>query len=562
MTLSSSQLPQDLDACHALIRQQQEQLQQQAAIQQQQAQTIEEQQETIDRLTAEMALLRRSLFGPRRERYIDDPQQQYLFESVELETDTGSPAIEEVDQETAAPRRRTSKGRGRRIFPEFLPRKPVHHELKDEEIPEGLRDDPEARRFFKKTSEQLEFEPGSLYVIEHYQEVIVKEDEAGEVTMATAQKPPQLIEAFTGPGFWAYLTASRFADHLPYYRQEDILSRYGFRIHRSTQWRWMFGLAEGVERLVELMRGLTLESLVVGVDETPVKMLDAGSPHAVTSYLWTTIGDNAHPYNCFYFTADRSRDGPDEFLSGFEGCLQSDAYIGYELISAENEEIVKVACWAHARRKFEEVNYTAPSVKTHTALAYIQRLYDIEDRGRELTDQQRYELRQQEAAPIVAEFHQWLVRQHERELPKSKLRGAIGYMLNRWEAFERYLECGQIPIDNNRTEAALKNPVIGRKNWLFFGNPQGGRTAAILLTLTMSCKRHNIDPFAYLRDVYTRLPTMADSELESLLPDRWIQEHPEHRIQERVGEAQHRARRKRSKRAARRRKLQASRQRK
>ena len=197
-------------------------------------------------------------------------------------------------------------------------------------------------------------------------------------------------------------------------------------------------------------------------------------------------------------------------------------------------------------------------MKTHTALAYIQRLYDIEDRGRELTDQQRYELRQREAAPIVAEFHQWLVRQHEQELPKSKLRGAIAYMLNRWEAFERYLECGRIPIDNNRTEGVLKNPVIGKKNWLFFGNPHGGRTAAILLTLTMSCKRHNIDPFAYLRDVYTRLPTMADWELESLLPDRWIQEHPEHRIQERVGEAQQRAGRKRAKRAARRRNLQAS----
>ena len=201
------------------------------------------------------------------------------------------------------------------------------------------------------------------------------------------------------------------------------------------------------------------------------------------------------------------------------------------------------------------------SAPHHTALAgslksylwYFQRLYDIEDRGRDLTEPQRYELRQREAGPIVAEFHQWLVELHQHELPKSKLRGAIGYMTNRWEAFERYLECGAIPIDNNRVEAALKYAILGRKAWLFFGNPQAGKTAAILFTLTKSCNRHCVDPFAYLRDVYTRLPTMPASELESLLPDRWIAEHPEHRIQERVDESRQRARRTRARRASRRR---------
>lgn len=555
MTAKRSDLPQDIASCHAFIeRLQAEHEQLQRTIEEQQK-TIGEQQTTIANLTVDLQLLKRALFGSRRERFVDDPRQGYLFESTALPAESSSGPAENDDQPATGPTRRCSNGRGRRVFPECLPRKPLHHTLSEEDIPEELRNDPEAKRFFKKTSEQLEFEPASLYVIEHYQEVIVKEDAAGETTMATAPKPPQLIDAYTGPGFWAYLTTSRFADHLPYYRQEDILSRHSFRIGRSTQWRWMSALAEGVQPLVDLMRRLALQSRVLGVDETPVTMLRGESSGSVKSYLWDTIGDPDYPYDCFYFTVNRSRDGPDKFLSGYRGYLQSDAYICYELLSSENQEILQVACWAHARRKFEELNHTAPSLRTHTALAYFQRLYDIEDRGRALNERGRHELRQRESQPIVAEFHKWLLEQHDRELPKSKLRGAIGYMTGRWEAFERYLECAAIPIDNNRTEAALKYAILGRKAWLFFGNEQGGETAARLFTLTKSCNRHRIDPFAYLRDVYRQLPTLSDSQLESLLPDRWIAEHPEHLIQKRVAEARDRARRTRARRAARRQKV-------
>jgi hypothetical protein len=152
----------------------------------------------------------------------------------------------------------------------------------------------------------------------------------------------------------------------------------------------------------------------------------------------------------------------------------------------------------------------------------------------------------------VTNFHEWLLDQYERELPKSKLRGAIGYMVNRWDGFSRYLDHGAIPIDNNRTEASLKYAILGRKAWLFFGNERGGETAATLFTLTKSCNRHRIDPYAYLRDVITRMPSMSASELVALLPDRWIEDHPEHRIQERVNEAVQRAERTRRRRAARR----------
>jgi len=534
MVAAFCEFPSDVAGCHAVIR---------------------HLLETVERLRTDNSLLKRALFGSRRERFVEDPDQRHLFDLPKVETAVSTAPEREPAEAAETKSRRTSAGRGQRVFPEGLPRKQVHHRLNEENLPEVLRGE-DVQRFYKKTSEELEFEPASLHVVEHYQQVVVRNDEqTGETAIASASKPARLIDAYSGPGFWAYLTASRFADHLPYYRQEDILSRYGFRIDRSTQWRWMHGLAEGVSPLVELIRQRTLASLVLGVDETPVKMLQSGG--TVKSYLWTAVGDRGHPYDCFFFTTDRSRDGPDMFLAGYEGYLLSDAYICYELISAASDKIHRTGCWAHARRKFEELDYVAPTLRSQRVLASIQRLYDIEDRAGDLSDHQRHELRQREARPIVAELGQWLHRQFERELPKSKFRAAIGYMTSRWDAFERYLEHGAIPIDNNRAEAALKYPVIGRKSWLFFGNEQGGATAATLFTLTKSCNRHSIDPYAYLRDVYTRLPMMDHSELETLLPDRWIERHPEHRLEQRVDEARQRADRKR-KRRQRRRQLVAS----
>lgn len=570
MTSFPTELPADIADCHAMIRGllaehsacQVFQRQQAATIAAheetltrnsqklaEQEQTILEQQATIDRLAADLALLKRTLFGSRRERYLDDPRQGVLFESVQLPEDKRAAVAEREEPDVP---RRTSRGRGRRVFPDFLPRSPVHHRLSDAEIPEELRHDPAAKRFFKKSSEILEYEPPKLHVVEHYQEVIARDEPTGQTTIIAAPKPPQLIDSFAGPGLLAHLTASRFADHLPYYRQEDILSRSGFRIGRSTQCRWMSALAERLGPLVDLMRQRALQSLVLGVDETPVRMLSLAAAGSIKAYLWGTVGDRGHPYDCFHFTVARARAGPAAFLSGFRGYLQSDAYVCYERIALQSAEILKVGCWAHARRKFEEVHFTGASVRTHAALGYFGRLYDIEDRARPLSDQQRYELRQQEAKSIVTSFHEWLLEHAERELPKSKLRSAVGYMLNRWDAFQRYLEHGAIPIDNNRTEASLKYAILGRKAWLFFGNERGGETAATLFTLTKSCNRHRIDPYAYLRDVYTRWPSLRESEWETLLPDRWIQQHPQHRIQERVAEAYERAERKRQRRVQRR----------
>ena len=510
--------------------------------------TIAELQQTIENLAADNALLKRALFGCRRERFTDDPSQTFLFDTTTPE----EPEPDEAKEPPSEGKKKTSQGRQPRVFPEVLPREEQRYYLDEEDIPQEMRDNPNVRRFFKKVGQTLEMTPMQLKVVEQFQEVIVLDQPDETTTMIAAKRPTPLIQSFAGPSLWAYLTVSRFADHLPYYRLEDILGRSGFRIDRGTQCRWMRGLAQGVTPLVDLMWELARQSAVLGMDETPV--LELGGPgRAIKGYLWTGVGDANHPYDCFFYTSDRRVIRPETILSGFEGYLTADAYIAYERIGRLWPHVFKTSCWVHGRRKFEACHHLGATDQTRTALAYFRKLFDIEDKYRTSRDEVRLAVRQEKSRPLVESFHQWLQSERLRQLPQSKLRGAINYMLNRWESFTRFLECGAVPMDNNAAERALKYPILGRKAWLFFGNQTAGETAAKLFTLTKTCNRHHIDPFAYLQDVYARLPTMSPDEWPSLLPDRWIADHPQHLLPQRVHEALDRAQRARERRAERRR---------
>ena len=559
MTSPASRIPNDLASCHALIGHLREELQhaREHAVSRishlevqltEYQETIASQNQTIAQLRADNQLLKRSLFGSKRERYTDSPSQPLLFDFQPLQPKSADTA----GQPFAGRRtKRTSKGRQRRVFPEFLPREEQRYYLKDEDIPAELRNHPDARRFFKKVGEQLEMTPMQLKVVEQLQEVIALDQPDETTTLVTAKRPASLIQSFAGTSLLAYLTVSRFADHLPYYRQEDILGRVGFRIGRSTQWRWMRALAQGVTPLVDLMWQRIRQSRVLAMDETPVREL-TGRGKSIKGYLWAGVGDTENPYDCFFYTSDRRSIGPETYLSGFQGYLLADAYVAYERIGELWSGVDKASCWAHGRRKFQECHEVAATEQTHTALAYFRQLFDIEDVYRESSDADRLVGRREKSQPIVEEFHQWLQRERSRQLPKAKLLGAINYLLNRWESFTHFLEAGQIPLDNNGAERAVKYPILGRKAWLFFGNRQAGEASAKLFTLTKTCNRLRIDPFAYLHDVYARLPTMSADELPLLLPDRWIQQHPQHRIHERVHEAIERAQRARERRAERR----------
>lgn len=545
------ELPDNLPACHALILRQAEVIAQLTA-------QVEEQAAQIERLNRDLATLKRQLFGSRRERFVADRGKDEAAEEVVSEQGgrESEPTAEEscVTTVTARPPR-TSKGRQKRILDASIPREKVLHPLDARDVPPELWNDPRAKRFFRFAREEVELQEARVRILEHYEEVIVVDDEVtGESRMLAASAPEPLIDrCYVGVMFLAYLVASRFADHIPYYREEDILARVRFSIHRATQWRWMQALAALVLPLVELMRERVMESHVQGIDETPCPIVCPERGRTRSAYLYGKYGDAAHPYVCFDFAAHKDEENVRRIVGNYEGYLQSDAYICYELIAAASgHRIIAVGCWSHARRKFEPLVAAGPHPQAAWILREIQKLYDIEDRAREMSDSQRLALRQAESRPIVTGIRAWLDERDREELPKSPLRAGVNYLRNRWEAFTRFLEDGAIPLDNNRTEGIIKGPVMGKKAWLFFGNEKAGETAAVFYTLTMSCKRHSIDVQAYLADVFRRIRKATPAELESLLPDRWIEAHPEARVVQRVQESHAAAARKRERRARRR----------
>ena len=489
-------------------------------------QTVQSQHRKLDQQEQTIAQLLRRLYGVKQERV--DPGQLMLFSAEDLAAlvEESGEAQKEPSSKTRRPRHR---GHGRRPLPDHLPREQVIHQLS-----EGERRCPGCGQtrteFGRECSEQLEYVPASFKVIEHVRIKYACKQCEEHVTIAA--KPPQPIDkGLAGPGLLAHLIVSKYGDHTPLYRQEDIFMRHGVCIRRSTQCGWLAGGADLVHPLYELMIRRTLESKVVHTDDTPVKMLDPMLGHARTARFWAYIGDSTHPYSVYDFTTSRKRDGPAKFLSGFEGYLQADAYGGYDgIYLGSGGKIVEVGCWAHCRRYWWE-SIRTDSRRAHEALSYIAQLNQWEEKLADLDSRRRGELRREHALPILQSLRKWIEQQSRDVLPKSPIGQACTYTVNQWDALLRYCEDGDLSIDNNVAERTVKIPAIGRKNWLFVASEAGGDRAAILFSLTASCKANQVEPFAYLRDVLTRMPTQPADQLDELLPDRWVKAHPDHRWQ-------------------------------
>ena len=548
--------PDDLAACHQLIEAQQavidqlqSQLEQALSASGQQAETVREQQQLIEKLRHQLDLFKRQVFGQRRERFIEDPRQLKLFEVGSPEDDS----LQEDPEESSEPPAKR-RGHGRRRFPDELRREIIKYELTPEELPcpgcGKLR-----VKIGEQSSEQLEFQPAVLFVKQHVRFTYMCQDKCCQPNMVTAAKPPQPIDkGIAGPGLLAFVASSKLADHLPLNRLEDILTRYGIHVARSTQCDWMAACGELVRPLYALMIRRLLQSHVVGTDDTTVRLRDGDLDRTRTAYFWAYLGDDQHPYVCYDFTNSHARAGPERFLAGFEGYLQGDAYSGYiEIARASNGKIRHAGCWSHARRYYDRAKKHAPTQRVHEALAYISRLYDVERQATDMTANDRLQLRQRKSQVILQAFRGWLDEHRDQVLPSSPLGEAISYSLNQWDSLMLFMEDGGVPIDNNRTEHALRQQVLGRVNWLFVGSEKGGATAAVLYSLVATCKRLRIDPFAYLQNIFTRLPTTSADSLEPLLPDRWIKVHPQHRLAHREKEASQAQRRRRERRARRKR---------
>ena len=502
--------------------------------------TLQSRERRIQQLEHHMDLLLRRVFGKSSEKL--DPRQLVLA-FAELSAETTPPTTSEPPAEpdvSAANRAPQKKGHGRRRTPDSLVHVEQLHDLTDEQK-QTLGGDENLVLIGEDVSEQYEWEPSSLFVIVHRQkkyarreQLLVTGDDPLEQNVIVAPKPPQpLPGSEAGPGLLAQVLVSKYGDHLPLHRQERIFARHGVRFSRQTMCDWCAGCATLFEPLVSLIKTEVLGSHVLHTDDTPVKIRDAHAKEQLTGRMWTYVGDELHQFTFFEFTRSRERDGPARVLANFRGYLQADAFSGYDGVYLDSRgAIVEVACWAHARRKFFE-SRDSDSQRANVALTRLRQLYEIERRLQERVVGEWRDLplseraaqiageRQQHARPILAEFRTWLDEQSAQVLPKSPIAGAIRYALNQWDALNRYTDDGQLAIDNNAAERTVRAIALGRKNWLFVGSERGGHTAATILTLIASALRHQLDPFAYLRDLLRRLPMTAQSDLITLLPDRW-----------------------------------------
>lgn len=481
----------------------------------------------VTRLRAENADLRGKLdaalkhrFGRRSERRKPPP----------------SPAVK------PAPRR---DPHGRAALPEHLERREIVHDLSEAEKLCGCCGRPRVC-IGEQTAEQLDLEPARFFVrrtikrsyaCRHCDPAVVPSEQ--RLRTAGPQQVGPIPKGLCGPGLLAHVVTAKFADHAPVHRLAGQLSRCGVTIARSTLGDWLAGAAELLTPLYGLMHRRLLLSRVIHGDDTGVKLRVVGSDRTSKAHLWACIGDADYPYVLFDFTAGYTADGPQSFLAGYTGYLQADALAQYEGLYGE-DRVKHVCCMAHARRKFVAAA-DAGDERANTALELIRQLYAIERElpallapsddpptveQRRQREEQRWQLRQQRAEPVLGELRTWLAEQRPAALPKSPLGAAIGYASNNWAALSRYLEKGFLAIDNNLSERTLRTVALGRNNWGVIGSETGGATAAVLYSVIGTCKHLGIDPFVYLRDALPGLFTLGEKpqaeQLLDWLPDRWL----------------------------------------
>jgi transposase len=464
-------------------------------------------------------LLRR-VYGQKSEQL--DPAQLLLFlteqSASSAEAAPETPPVEPASVETETITVTRKKGHGRRALPDNLPRVRHVHELTEAEQLCPCCHAPRTK-IGEDISEQLEYVPASLFVIQHvHPKYACAKCRDG---VATAAKPAQPIDkGLPGPGLLAHIAVSKYLDHLPLHRQERILTRHGVRLGRSTLCDWMQAVADLARPLVALMRAEILSSHVIQTDDTPVDVLDRdlGKRKTRTGRLWVYRGDAEQPHTVFDYTPNHTRAGPAAWLGEYRGSLQCDAYSGYDELFRTRRDLVEVGCWAHARRYFFESQDSDP-VRARLALLTIGKLYEVERQAHAHDHQraeqnlpadfaQRFALRQSTARPVLNEFHAQLETWQRDALPQSPLGKAVQYARHQWTALGRYVDDAALAIDNNAAERDLRAVAIGRKNWLFCGSDRGGHTAAVLFSLCATCQRHCVEPFAYLRDLLTRWPTL------------------------------------------------------
>src|ERR1700726_463506 len=465
----------------------------------------------LEKLRFEIAYLKRMKYG-RSSEQLDRELVQMQLCIEDLEASLAAKPLEV----RPAPKEPSEKP-ARRPLPAELPREEIVHEN-----PCACPDcGGKLKPLGEDVSEMLEYVPEHFKVIRQVRPKLACA-RCDKIVQAEAASRP-IERGIAGPGLLAHVLVSKYADHLPLYRQTEIYARDGVELDRSTMAEWVGGCSWLLQPLVEALRRHVMSAEKLHADDTPVPVLAPGRGKTKTGRLWTYVrddrpwGDKTPPAAWYAYSPDRKGEHPKAHLSGFAGTLQADAYAGYDAVY-EGGRVKEAACMAHVRRRFYDLYEAHKSAVAKEALERIAALYAIEEEIRGRSAEERRAVRNERSRPLLESLKQWMEETLGKLSRKSDTTKAIRYALDRWDALLRFSDDGHLEVDNNAAERSLRAVVLGRKNYLFAGSDAGGERAAIVYSLIGSAKLNGLDPESYLRDVLTRRADHPIRRIQELLP--------------------------------------------
>ncbi len=478
------------------------------------AETLQAKDLKIQALILELAHLRRLRYGVKSEAL--SALQRDLFE--ETCNEDIAALVAEVEQAGATVTKPKRPRAGRQPLPPHLPRIEHRHEPESCQCGQCGKD---LVKIGEDITEQLDVEPAKFFVHRHIRpQYACRNCE----TITAAPVPPAIIDGgLAAVGLLVWVLISKYLDHLPLYRLEQIAARDQVILARSTLAEWVGRTGVALQPLVDRLIELLLKRGTLHADETPVPQLDPGSGKTKKAYLWAYRSNDLEDgprIIIFDYRGGRSGEYARQFLDNWQGHLMVDDYGGYKALftGTRQEPCIELGCWAHARRKFFDLHQANASPMAWEALTRIGQLYHIEQQGKALSIDSRQQLRVEQSQPALKALHEWLIQTRIKTANGGGSAKALDYTLKRWPSLIRYAETGHLPIDNNPVENTIRPIALGKKNWLFAGSERAGQRAAAIQTLLGTAKLNGIDPAAWLRDTLEKLPTWPNSRIDELLP--------------------------------------------
>jgi transposase len=475
----------------------------------------EESQLTIASLKGEVEALKKLIFGSRQERFHPDQHNPSQL-PLGMEADPVN-ACSVVEAKRISYIRTTTEQAESKSHPVRM-KLPEHLERREVTI-EPPVDITGLRRIGEEITEELDYEPGKLFVRRYIRPKYVSKDNQKILIAPMVERP--LPKATCGAGLLTQIVIDKYVDHLPLNRQMERLKREGITLPYSTLTDWVSATAKLLDPLYEALKKEVIKSDYLHVDETPIKVLDKDKKGTTHKGFFWVYHSSLKDLVLFDYQIGRGREGPKTMLQNFSGHLQTDGYSAYEIFS-EKEGVTLFHCMAHARRKFYEAQTNDPE-RVKYALTQIQLLYEIERRCRQnnLSEEEIREVREKEALPILTHLSEWMQKVYAEVLPKSSMGLALAYSIKRWKELTVYTTNGKLGIDNNPVERSIRAVAVGRKNHLFCGSHEAAQRSAMLYSLMGTCKLHEVNPFIYLKDVLTRIAMHPVNKVSELLPHNW-----------------------------------------